>query len=777
MSSGLETQLLKARAAGKRGDTAGAAQLYRAILRQFPGNARARAALASLHGAAEVAAAELAERYRQGALAEVVERGEALLADHPDALALLELVGAAHAGLRHLPEAEALFRRVTALRPDHVQFHYLLGNVYREQGKLDEAVAAYRRAIALAPELAEAHLNLGATLRRAGRLDEAIAACRRAIALRPDSAEARLNLGTALQQAGQLDEAADAYRAAIAIKPGLIMAHANLGAALRAQGRPAEAIAIYRRALALKPDAEDLLFNLANAYGERGQTANAIATHQHLLSLDPVHHGALVNLANLLLGAGQYDRADELFGRALAVCADDAAAIVGRLHARAHMCRWDDAGQSAAPGLRDRASPFFMIAVEDDPAHQLRRARLWAAQFAAGDGPPPAPAPDRRIRLGYFSADFHEHAALHLMAGLLREHDRERFEISAYSYGPDSDGPARAAMQRHVDRFVDIRDMADQAVVDLARGHGLDIAVDLKGYTDQGRSRLFAWRLAPVQVNYLGYPGSMGAEFMDYLVADPALIPEGERSHYSERLILLPHSYQPNDDRRPIAPRAPQRAELGLPETGFVFCSFNNSYKITPREFDIWMRLLARVHGSVLWLFRANGWAEANLRREAAARGVDPARLVFAGRLAQPEHLARQHCADLFLDSFACNAHTTASDALWGGLPVLTLAGRQFAARVGASLLAAIGLPELVTTSEAEYEALAVALATDPSRLAALRARLGEARPTAPLFDSRRYARDLEAGFAIAHQRHRDGQPPADIRIGDAARQSTILGS
>ncbi|KAK0360716.1 hypothetical protein LTR94_026222, partial [Friedmanniomyces endolithicus] len=338
---------------------------------------------------------------------------------------------------------------------------------------------------------------------------------------------------------------------------------------------------------------------------------------------------------------------------------------------------------------------------------------------------PAAPRADARIRIGYVSADFYDHATLYLMAGLLREHDRSRFEVRAYNYGPGEGSAARAAILPHLDAFVDVRALDDAAAVARIRDDALDIAIDLKGYTKGARAPLFVDRIAPVQIGWLGYPGSLGSDALDYIIGDAVVIPPGAERDYSEQVIRLPGSYQANDDRRAIADAAhTSRATFGLPDEALVLCCFNHPYKIGPREFDLWTRLLHAVPDAVLWLLRPNRWAEANLRREAAARRVDPARLVFADMVPHAEHLARHVHADLFLDTFAVNAHTTASDALWGGVPVLTLAGRQFAARVGASLVTAIGLPELVAQSEAEYEAIALALANDRAALAALRARL-----------------------------------------------------
>jgi predicted O-linked N-acetylglucosamine transferase (SPINDLY family) len=343
---------------------------------------------------------------------------------------------------------------------------------------------------------------------------------------------------------------------------------------------------------------------------------------------------------------------------------------------------------------------------------------------------------------------------MYLLARMFELHDKQRFEIHAFSYGGAGEDEMRARLIGAVDHFHDVTSLDDQAIANRARALGIDIAVDLKGYTEDGRPAIFAHRAAPVQLSYLGYPGTLGSDFIDYILADPVVIPPEQRAFYSEKLLLLPNSYQPNDDRRRISAQAATRSGCGLPEKGFVFCCFNNSYKITACEFDIWMRLLGQVEGSVLWLLRTNMAVETNLRREAARRGIDPARLVFADKMPLPEHLARHRCADLFLDTFNVNAHTTASDALWAGLPVLTKIGKSFAARVAASLLHAVGMQELVTDSADDYERLAFAIATDSEKLAALRHKLAQNRLTTPLFDAERYVRDVETVYERIAVRH-----------------------
>jgi predicted O-linked N-acetylglucosamine transferase (SPINDLY family) len=401
-------------------------------------------------------------------------------------------------------------------------------------------------------------------------------------------------------------------------------------------------------------------------------------------------------------------------------------------------------------------------------ALQRRAAEIWVRERCPTNPMLPAipkRARDERIRIGYFSADYHDHATSYLIAGMFEMHDRSRFEVIAFSFGPDSSGAMRARIKAACDEFIEVRDKSDSEVALLARDLQIDVAVDLKGFTDGNRVGIFALRAAPLQVSYLGYPGSLGANYMDYLIADHTLIPQESRRHYTEKIVYLPGSYQANDAKRAIADRAFTRAELGLPAAGFVFCCFNNNYKIMPDTFDRWMRILERVPGGVLWLLADNPTAVANLRREAARRNVSPERLVFAGRIDLPEHLARHRAADLFIDTWPCNAHTTASDALWAGLPVLTCAGEGFASRVAASLLTAIGLPELIVSTADHYEELAVQLATDRQHLTEIKQRLAENRLTAPLFDTQRYTLQIEAAYTKLYERCQANLPAEHIHI------------
>jgi predicted O-linked N-acetylglucosamine transferase (SPINDLY family) len=398
---------------------------------------------------------------------------------------------------------------------------------------------------------------------------------------------------------------------------------------------------------------------------------------------------------------------------------------------------------------------------------------MCAERYIA-DRHPPAPVPlwrgeryrHDRIRVAYLSADFHDHATAHLAAGLFEHHDRARFETFAVSFGPDDRSAMRQRLERAFGRFIDVRGKTDQAIAELVRRHEIDIAVDLKGVTLGARPGVLARRPAPLQVNYLGYPGTMGAPYIDYLIADAFVVPPDGEGAYSEKVVRLPDCYQINDATRPVAQAPPSRAQAGLPPDAFVFCCFNNNYKITPDLFDVWMRLLRAVEGSVLWLLEGNAHAPGNLRREAQARGVAADRLVFAPRLADLDaHLARHRLADLFLDTHYCNAHTTASDALWAGLPLLTCAGATFASRVAGSLLHAVGLPELVTHSLADYEALALTLARDEILLADVRDRLARNRLTVPLFDTARTTRAIEQAFTAMWERHKGNEPPKGFTV------------
>ncbi len=636
-------------------------------------------------------------------------------------------LGSALYAMQQLEEAAASLRTALQIEPEYPEAWFNLGNVLADQGQTTDAVQSYRRALALAPQDADIHNNLGNVLREAGRFEEAVASYRQALHLQPGYPAAARHLGWLLQELGRTQEAIPCYRQALQHDPADAAAHYNLGNALRESGRFEEAVASYREAIRLNPADADCHNNLGNALRELGQLAEALDCYRLALAIDPKLHHAKAHLLHQCQQACDWRELDALAAEVRALVREVPEAQI---------------------------PPFAFLAVPGVTAAEQRRC---AENWVAGQYAKYTPLQQRldfkfsceakaKIRLGYLSADLHEHATAYLMAEVFELHDREQFEVIAYSYGPDDGSAMRARLNKAFDRFEDVRALTLENAARKIHADGIDILVDLKGYTAHTRSEILALRPAPVQVNYLGYPGTMGAGFVDYLIGDAVVTPLEHAADYSEKLALMPHSYQSNDRRRPIPPK-PSRAECGLPEQGFVFCGFNQTFKILPMMFDLWMRLLREVPGSVLWLLQSNDLAAANLRREAEARGIDAGRLIFAPRLPLAEHLARQQQADLLLDTLPYNAHTTASDALWTGVPVVTCMGETFAARVAASLLHAVGLPELVTHTLEDYAALALKLAQEPATLQGLKHKLMANRTTAPLFDTERFTRDLEVQY------------------------------
>lgn len=665
------------------------------------------------------------------------------------------------------------FERAIGIDPAHAVAHNNLGGALVELGRYDRAVSSFKRALELNPDYAQAHHNLGVALRKMGRRDEAVACISQALKVKPDYADAHNNLGIAFAELNRHEEAIASYSRALQLNPTFALAHNNLGNSLNSLGRREEAVGCYLNALSADPAYAEAYYNLARVLRLLNRREQAVECFRRALQLKPDMADALADLGVVLAELRRPEESAACFMQALRLAPDLTRARAQMMHQLARLCDWDGLAEEtkslAELGVSgDAAPPFALLSFDDDPARNRVRAERFAE--ATYDVSPPVPPPSpahrlERLRVGYFSSDFHEHATMHLMARLFETHDRNRFSLYAYSYGPARHDAMRSRVQQAFDVFRDVDSLSDKAMAELARGDGLDIAVDLKGYTQGNRVGVFAHRPAPVQISYLGYPGTLGGSFIDYIIADRVVIPEDQQHYYSEKVIYLPHCYQVNDNTRQIAEQGQTRAEAGLPEEAFVFCCFNNTYKITPTEFDIWMRLLQSVEESVLWLFASTAGAERNLKEAAAKRGVDPSRLVFARSLPLPQHLARHRLADLFLDTFNYNAHTTASDALWAGLPVLTKIGRGFAARVAASLLNTVDLAEMITTSEEGYAALALSLATQPNRLREVRRKLEAKRLASPLFDTALFARNLEAAYQQAYERYFEGLSPDSIVI------------
>lgn len=704
-----------------------------------------------------------------------------------------------------LKEAERLYADILALEPRNFTASHFLGVIRYQQGRTEEAIMLIRAALGINPASPAAQSNLGLALQVRGELEAALAAFDKAIALKPGDADSHNNRGNMLAQMNRFEEALAAFNAALALKPQFADALNNRGNVLLALGRGEEALVSYNQAIAARPDFADAFYNRGQPLLDAMRLEEALASYDRAIALKPGFANALSgramalqrlgrlpdalagydaalkiapdlsvanNRASLLLLAKRFEEARAAFRGILESVPQNDQAFAGLAAAALYLCDWPLVAE-LAPEVKRRVEqgraaidPLILTGYFDDPVLQIRAAGNYQRDRVPPAPPVTAGAPmaGRRIKIAYLSGDFHTHATASLVAGLFESHDRSRFEVHAVSYGPDDGSAMRARLKNAVEHFHDVRGMSDRDVAKLLADNQTGIAVDLKGHTQGARPAILSFRPAPVQVTYLGFPGSTAADYMDYLIADPIVLPRDQISLFREKIVHLPYCYQTNDSKRPVAPTS-GRAAAGLPEKAFVFCCFNNNWKITQTMFEIWMRLLNAVPGSVLWLFRDNERASGNLRREAAARDIDPARLVFATYQPEAEHLGRQQLADLFLDTLPYNAHTTGSDALWGGLPVLTCHGASFPGRVGASLLHAAGLPELVTPSLAEYEATALRLAKNPAELGALKEKLARTRLASPLFDTNRFRRDIESAYAQMWQRALRGEPPASFAI------------
>jgi predicted O-linked N-acetylglucosamine transferase (SPINDLY family) len=678
--------------------------------------------------------------------------------------------------LNRLEEALACFDRAVAIKPDYVEALVNRSMVLAVLKRHDAALASLDAVVALVPQLPQAWNNRGSALHALERHEEALASYDRALSLKPDYAEAWKNRGmTLLLMQKPVDQALLSFDKAAALAPkdaDVALRRADLLLLLERHGDAAQA---YESYLALKPDDARAWSRCGNALQKERRRSEALACFDKAVALSPTDYSTLLNRANLLF---ELERFDEAARDYQAVRNGDSTApdyVTGYMMlCRLHGCDWNDLDSERqriaelVEAERFVLDPIGNIMLFDEPEKQTAFARVWATQKYRA-----APVPlwrgevyrHDKIRVAYLSADFRTHATAMLMAGVFEAHDRTRFETTAISFSADDKSPMRARLEKGFDKFIDVRSMGDADVAERLRDAETDIVIDLKGYTQEGRPGILAYRPAPVQAQYLGYPGTMAADYVDYVIADRTVIPEEHHRFFTEQVVYLPDTYQCNDSKRAIAPRAPSRFEVGLPENGLVFCCFNNNHKILPQMFDVWMRLLRQVNGSVLWLLQDNASVVRNLSREAKARGVAPERLIFARRCPPPDHLARQRLADLFLDTLPYNAHTTCSDALWAGLPVLTMLGGSFAGRVAASLLSAIGLPELITRSLDEYEALALKLASDRASLAAIKEKLARHRETHPLFDTARFTRNLEAAYVMMHERYQRGEQPQTFAV------------
>ena len=693
--------------------------------------------------------------------------------------------------------AEQALRGFMYLKPKDFEAEHLLAIIYASQGKHQIAIQHYKKALAIIPNDSSALSNFGSSLSAIGRNQQALIAFKKALEIHPNDPDFWCNTANTLCDLGRYEEALIHYEQATILNPAYSQAYTNYGKALFDLNHYAESLIYFDKALGIDPNSLECLVNKGEALRELRRFNEALLVEKKVIEINPAYAEVWSNIGNIFRQLKRYDEAIAHYDKAISLRPDYAegwsnkGALLNQLkrydgaiahydkalslkpfiywasgdllHTRMKICSWSGLASSLDNISKkvflneEVASPFLLLALSEDACLHKKCAEIFTQHkfpFNPLLGQIPKHVRGQRIRVGYFTADFHNHATAYLMVELFELHNKNQFELIGFSFGPTVNDEMRKRLEGSFDRFIEVGGKTDIEIAKLSRDLNIDIAVDLKGFTEDSRTDIFSYRAAPIQVNYLGYPGTMGADYIDYIIADKTLIPVESQSCYQEKVIYLPNSYQVNDRKRLISDRKFSRQELGLPESGFVFCCFNNNFKIQPTTFASWMRILKAVEGSVLWLFQDNAWAVKNLKQEALNHGIDSNRLVFAERMSPSEHLARHRQADLFLDTLPYNAHTTSSDALWTGLPILTLIGESFAGRVTASLLNAIGLPELIAHTSQEYESLAIELGEKPQKLAAIKKRLSQNLLSTPLFDTPLFTKSLEAAYIQIYERY-----------------------
>lgn len=675
-----------------------------------------------------------------------------------------------------LNDAEGYFKKVLRHQPEHLAALNLLGVILTHLKKYDEAEGCVKSALKVNSNSDATFYNYGIILKALNRPIEALERFSQAISINATVAETWNNRGTVLNELKRYDEAVEDFNKAIGLQPNYSEAFCNKGKSLAGLSRYDEAFAVLDKALALKPDLAEAWLGRGNVFNVLKRQDEAYGAYDKALALKPDFAEAWLGRGNVLIELKQYEKAFSAYEKALELDPDLIGVEGARLNVKMLLCDWknfDAERNHLIASVKDgkgNALPFPFLAISSSAKDQLQCAKLWVANHHPPSGEPIWQGErytHDRIRVAYLSADFRQHPVSLLTVGMFKCHDKSHFNVTAISIGIDDDSEIRRRLKSTFERFIDAKTYSDEQLAKLVKELEIDILVDLAGFTDESRTNVLARRSAPVQINFLGYAGTMGADYIDYLIADSTIISSPHEKNYAEKIAYLPNSFMPHDEAgRIISNRSFERAEFGLPQTGFVFCCFNNSFKFNPDIFDCWARILNAVEGSVLWLSVTNPTAVANLRREIGARGLNPDRLVFARQLPlMGEHLARLRLADLFLDTLPYNAHTTAGDALWAGLPVLTCIGETFAGRVAASLLNAIGLPELITTTLKAYEELAIDLPMHPEKLAAIKNKLAENRLTTPLFDTKLFTKHIEAAYTAMYERYQAGLPPDHIVI------------
>jgi len=736
--------------------------------------------------------------YTSGQYQEAINQIKVLNEAYPNVPILFNLVGLCYKALGQFEFSVKMFRTAVDLKPDYAEAHNNLGNVLKDLGQPDKAIKSFDNAIGSNPNFLEAHNNLGVVLNELRYYDDAIRSFHKVISINPSFAEVFNNLGNAQRNLGQTDEAIKSYKKALSINENFFEGYFNLGETHRQNRHLEESIVNLKRAISLNPKFAKGYNSLGLSFAMLGEFNSAIDFLKKAINIDPnyaegnIEAGincffraielnpnfaeAYKSLGNSYKKMKQREKSLEFFEKAMNLNPDLDYILGDVLNLKLHLCDWTNIN-NLINKLNKRIHnnekvirPFYLLSLSDDPNLEIKAHKIYSKdKFPKSDLLPQIKhyPKHKKIRIGYFSGDFREHPVSTLTVGLYENHDRDFFEIHAFSYGPDTKDEMNLRIKSGVDHFYDVQKMPHKDLVLFVRSLEIDIAIDLGGFTASAITSIFAMSVAPIQLSYIGFLGTMGANYYDYLVSDLTIIPKESQKHYSEKIIYLPN-FQANDSKQSFSVTNFSRKDLGLPKNGFVFSCFNNTYKLTPSAFDSWARILKSVEDSVLLVFASNKSAEMNLTKEITRRGIASERLIFGKRLSRAEYLGRYKVVDLFLDTNPYNAGTTSSDALRMGLPVITYLGQSFPSRMGASILKSINMPELIANSQNEYESLAIELAKNPKKMSELKAKLAKNIKTAPLFNSQLFTKHLESAYSIIYERHHEGLEPDHIYVSNS---------
>ena len=719
----------------------------------------------------------------QGSIVKAISTYRKALDIKPDYAEAHYNLGSAFKEQGELNKAISCFKKALEIKPEYAEAFNNMGNVFKSQGELNKAISCYHRALNIKPEYAEVFNNMGNALKGQGDLNEAISCFKKALEIKPEYAEAFNNMGAVFQNQGELSKAMTCCQKALEIKPEYAEAFNNMGTVYQGKGALRKAITCYKKALEFKPEYAEAFNNMGTVFQAQGELSNAFSCYRKALKIKQEYAEVYYNLGITLIEQGELLEAIFYYQRALDIKPDYAEAYSGLFYQLQQTCAWQklegmtaklDDFTNAALEKGDRApeNPFASLAINTDPSCNYAVAKSWSLDIDKAmsglkihfpfDG---RKSGKTKITIGYLSNDFRNHAMAHLTLSLYGLHNRDEFKIFCYSYGEDDSSYYRIRIRQDCDKFVDIRNLGHADAARTIYEDQVDILVDLKGYLRRGRLEISALRPAPIQVRYLGLAGTTGAHFFDYIITDRIVTPEEHSQYYTENFVYMPHCYQINDHTQRISDKDWNKSDFKLTDGNFIFCSFNQGYKIEPVMFNAWMDILRQVPESVLWLQRESEITENNLRLEAERRGVKPARLIFSEKLLKDEHLGRLRLADLALDTRIVNGAITTSDALWAGAPVITLQGSHFASRMSSSILIAIGLPELITHTLEEYVSLAVDIAHNPDKLQMIRRKIMKNRLEGPLFDTPGFARNLEKAYKEMWEIFIAGQRPGQIEI------------